>query len=394
MITETQPLLGGAERRQKLDFWTSFKISALSSKFNILLIFVPIAIFASFTDASAPVVFSLNFIAIIPLAKLLGFATEEIALRCGSTVGSLLNATFGNAVELILGVVALNKGLIRVVQASVLGSILSNLLLVLGFCFLLGGAGRSEQTFNITAAQTSTSLLALTTLSLLIPAAFSATAQTKSDAELGILNLSHGTALILLLVYVLFLIFQLKTHSHLYEDEEDEEEQPTTSLSFSVFTLVVVAGIVSLHAEFLVGAIEGVVESWGIDETFVGIILLPIVGNAAEHVSSVTFAMKNKMNLSVGIAVSSSLQIGLLVTPVLVIAGWAIGQPMTLFFEDFETVILFSSVLIVNYLIQDGRSNWLEGVLLLSSYAIVALSFYCHPTASGDDSGVPNIVAL
>ncbi|SAM00416.1 hypothetical protein [Absidia glauca] len=395
MITETQPLLGG-ERRQKLDFWTSFKITALSSKFNILLIFVPIAIFVSFTDASAPVVFSLNFIAIIPLAKLLGFATEEIALRCGSTVGSLMNATFGNAVELILGVVALQKGLIRVVQASVLGSILSNLLLVLGFCFLLGGAGRSEQTFNITAAQTSTSLLALTTLSLLIPAAFSATAQTKSDAEAGILNLSHGTALILLLVYILFLIFQLKTHSHLYEDEEDDEEQPTTSLSFSIFTLIVVAGIVSLHAEFLVGAIEGVVESWGIDETFVGIILLPIVGNAAEHVSSVTFAMKNKMNLSVGIAVSSSLQIGLLVTPVLVIAGWAIGQPMTLFFEDFETVILFSSVLIVNYLIQDGRSNWLEGVLLLSSYAIVALSFYCHPTAArgGDDGGAPTIAAF
>ncbi|KAI9304033.1 Sodium/calcium exchanger protein-domain-containing protein, partial [Cunninghamella echinulata] len=165
-----------------------------------------------------------------------------------------------------------------------------------------------------------------------------------------------------------------------YEDEADEEETPSTTLSFSVVSLIAIAACVSLHAEFLVGAIEGVVESWGIDETFVGIILLPIVGNAAEHVSSVTFALKNKMNLCIGIAVSSSLQIGLLVTPILVITGWIIDQPMTLFFENFETVVLFSSVLIVNYLIQDGRSNWLEGVLLLAVYAIVALAFYVHPS--------------
>ncbi|ORX58775.1 calcium/proton exchanger [Hesseltinella vesiculosa] len=383
---ESQPLLGH-DRPAKIDFWTSFKVTMLSSRFNVLLVFVPLAILASLSNASAPWVFSLNFLAIIPLAKLLGFATEEIALRCGSTLSALLNATFGNAVELILGMVALKEGLIRVVQASCLGSILSNLLLVLGFCFLLGGASRSEQSFNITAAQTSSSLLALTTLSLLVPAAFSATAETEEDAVVGVLNLSHGTALILMLVYILFLFFQLKTHSHLYEDEEDDDELPSTSLFFSCLTLVVVAAVVSVHAEFLVGAIEGVVLSWGIDETFVGIILLPIVGNAAEHVSAVTFAMKNKMNLSVGIAVSSSLQIGLFVTPALVITGWAIGQPMTLFFDDFETVILFASVLIVNYLIQDGRSNWLEGILLLSSYAIVSLAFYCHPTGTGGGAG-------
>ncbi|CEI90868.1 Putative Calcium/proton exchanger [Rhizopus microsporus] len=389
--SEEEPLL---RRHEPLTAWTSFKVAMTSSYVNLFLIFVPIAIiFSTLIHASDTTVFTLNFIAIIPLAKLLGFATEEIALRSGSTVGALLNATFGNAVELILGIIALKEGLIRVVQgkktkyrhkltylitASILGSILSNILLVLGFCFFLGGLNRSEQTFNQTAAQTSCSLLSLTTLSLLVPAAFSATIPKDSPTH-GILDLSHGTSIVLLIVYVLYLLFQLKTHTHLYEDEVDEEEVPTTTLVFSVALLLVIAAIISIHAEYLVGAIEGVVEKWGINETFVGIILLPIVGNAAEHVSSVTFAIKDKMNLCIGIAISSSLQIGLLVTPVLVLTGWVIDQPMSLFFENFETVVLFTSVLIVNYLIQDGRSNWLEGALLLSSYAIIGLAFYFHP---------------
>ncbi|RCH99207.1 hypothetical protein CU097_010524 [Rhizopus azygosporus] len=374
--SEEEPLL---RRHEPLTAWTSFKVTMTSSYVNLFLIFVPIAIiFSTLIHASDTTVFTLNFIAIIPLAKLLGFATEEIALRSGSTVGALLNATFGNAVELILGIIALKEGLIRVVQASILGSILSNILLVLGFCFFLGGLNRSEQTFNQTAAQTSCSLLSLTTLSLLVPAAFSATIPKDSPTH-GILDLSHGTSIVLLIVYVLYLLFQLKTHTHLYEDEADEEEVPTTTLVFSVALLLVIAAIISIHAEYLVGAIEGVVEKWGINETFVGIILLPIVGNAAEHVSSVTFAIKDKMNLCIGIAISSSLQIGLLVTPVLVLTGWVIDQPMSLFFENFETVVLFTSVLIVNYLIQDGRSNWLEGALLLSSYAIIGLAFYFHP---------------
>ncbi|CAO0791382.1 unnamed protein product [Mucor circinelloides] len=378
MSNENEPLLGQPEVHPEPTFWSSFKVTVFSSYINYFLIFVPIAIVFSILEASPTVVFTLNFIAIIPLAKLLGFATEEIALRSGSTIGALLNATFGNAVELILGIIALKEGLIRVVQASVLGSILSNLLLVLGFCFFLGGVNRTEQKFNVTAAQTSCSLLAVTTLSLLVPAAFSASTPEEDTVE-SILELSHGVSIVLLIVYILYLLFQLKTHTFLYEDEEDETEVPTTTLPFSIGSLLIVACVVSVHAEYLVGAIEGVVEKWGINETFVGLILLPIVGNAAEHVSAVTFAMKDKMNLCIGIAISSSLQIGLLVTPVLVLAGWAINQPMTLFFEDFETVILFASVLIVNYLIQDGRSNWLEGILLLSSYVIIAMAFYLYP---------------
>ncbi|KAI7906656.1 calcium/proton exchanger [Cokeromyces recurvatus] len=376
-MSERELLLPHHEGR--LTFKSSLKHTLTSSKFNWLLVFVPIALILS--GSSSSVVFSLNFIAIMPLARLLGFATEEIALRSGSVIGSLLNATFGNAVELILGMIALKEGLVRVVQASILGSILSNILLVLGCCFLAGGIGRSEQTFNATAAQTSTSLLGLTALSLLIPAAFSATAGTEiNEVNKGIINLSHGTAIILLIIYFLYLVFQLKTHSELFEDEADEEEYPHTTLSFAIIALLVIAGFIAAHAELLVGAIEGVVEVWGLNETFVGLIILPIVGNAAEHVSSITFAMKNKMNLCIGIAVSSSLQIGLLVSPILVLTGWLIDVPMTFFFEIFETVVLFSSVLVVNYLIGDGKSNWLEGALLLACYAIVALAFYYHPT--------------
>ncbi|KAI7884294.1 calcium/proton exchanger [Lichtheimia hyalospora FSU 10163] len=322
--------------------------------------------------------------AIMPLAKLLGFATEELAMMSGPTIGALLNATFGNVVELILGVIALKDGLIRVVQASVMGSILSNILLVLGFCFLLGGAGRVDQQFSMTAAQTSSSLLAITTLSLLVPAAFAGTAVASAkDTEIGVLNLSHGTAIVLLVVYGLSLFFQVRSLQHIkHHHFEDDDEEPQTSMTFSLCSLLAIAALVSVHADFLVGAIEGVVDQWEINETFVGVILLPIVGNAAEHVSSVTFAMKNKMNLSINIAISSSLQIGLFVTPVLVIAGWIFDQPMTLFFEDFETVVLFASVFVVNYLIQDGRSNWLEGVLLLASYTIISLAFWFHPVTS------------
>ncbi|KAI8986599.1 Sodium/calcium exchanger protein-domain-containing protein [Pilobolus umbonatus] len=342
---ESQSLLGHAHPTPST--WSSFKVTCASSYVNYFLVFVPIAIIYSVMGASSSVIFSLNFLAIIPLAKLLGFATEQIALRSGSTIGALLNATFGNAVELILGVIALKEGLIRVVQASILGSILSNILLILGFCFLLGGLNRSEQKFNVTAAQTSCSLLALTTLSLLIPAAlYSSVGNNNAN---GLQELSHGTAIVLLIVYVLYLLFQLKTHRFLYEDELDETELPETSLLFSVITLFVVTTVVSIHADYLVGSIDGIVEQWGLNQTFVGIILLPIVGNFAEHITSVTFAIKNKMNLSIGIAISSSLQIGLFVSPVLVLLGWMIGQPLTLFFENFETVVLFASMLIVNY---------------------------------------------
>lgn len=219
-------------------------------------------------------------------------------------------------------------------------------------------------------------------MSLLIPSAFVATAG-EIDQTANIKHLSYGTSIVLLTVYVLYLYFQLKTHTHLYVTENEAEEVPVLPIWMGVILLLVVTVVVAFCAEYLVGSIEGLSESWGISPTFIGLILLPIVGNAAEHVTAVSVAMKNKMDLAIGVAIGSSMQIALFVTPLMVIIGWIIHQPMTLFFNTFETCILFVSVLIVNYLIQDGESNWLEGVMLLSTYVIVAIAFYFYPAPTG-----------
>jgi Ca2+:H+ antiporter len=265
----------------------------------------------------------------------------------------------------------------------------------------------------LTAAQNYASLLALSCLSLLIPAAFWMTLDDHEKASEAVLQLSHISAIFLLVIYLLFLYFQLHTHAHLYEsvheeagvdnrrsaltphhddvsddgqstqhkeqEEEEDTEYPTLTLSFSLIALVLVTILVSFHADMLVSSIESITKGGSLSDTFIGLILLPIVGNAAEHMTAVTTAMKNKMDLAIGVALGSSMQIALLVTPLLVIIGWAIGQPMTLFFHGFETVVMFVSVLITNYLIMDGKSNWLEGAMLLGAYAIIAVAFFYYP---------------
>ncbi|KAI9290792.1 calcium/proton exchanger [Neoconidiobolus thromboides FSU 785] len=370
---------GGGSASPDLNIIKQLKYLFLSNYINILLVFVPLGAIASSLHLSNAAIFFLNFFAIIPLASLLGTATEEVAKYMGQTIGGLVNATFGNAVELIVSILALRLGLIRVVQASLLGSILSNLLLVLGFCFFFGGLKHDEQSFNVTAAQTNSSLLGICVLSLLVPAAFHNVLGSEKEIAKGIMNLSHGTAVIMLILYVAFLVFQLKTHTHLFEAEDDDEEEAHMSLGVALVCLLGITIIVSISAEYLVGSIEGLTQQLGLSDTFVGIILVPIVGNAAEHMTAVTVAMKNKMDLSLGVAVGSSMQIALFVTPVLVILGWIIGQPMTLFFDTFETAVLFITVLIVNYLIQDGKSNWLEGLTLIAAYCIIAMAFFFYP---------------
>jgi len=217
-------------------------------------------------------------------------------------------------------------------------------------------------------------------MSLLIPAAFVASAK-GIDQTANIQHLSYGTSIILLIVYAFFLYFSLKSHSHLYSSDENEsEDEPVLPLWLSLTLLLTITVVVAICAEGLVDSIEPVAEAWNVSEVFVGIILLPIVGNAAEHVTAVSVAMKNKMDLAIGVAVGSSMQIALFVTPLMVIIGWIIGQPMTLFFHTFETCVLFVSVLIVNYLLQDGESNWLEGVMLLATYVIIAIAFYFYPS--------------
>eukprot|EP00475_Leptophrys_vorax_P004355 TRINITY_DN1259_c0_g1_i1.p1 TRINITY_DN1259_c0_g1~~TRINITY_DN1259_c0_g1_i1.p1 ORF type:complete len:390 (+),score=133.17 TRINITY_DN1259_c0_g1_i1:47-1216(+) len=361
---------GGSTEVHEFTLLGQLKTIATVSYVNVLLVFVPLGIASYYAGWSSSVIFVFNFLAIVPLAKLLGFATEEIACRTTQTVGGLLNATFGNAVELIVGIIALKENYVSVVQSSLLGSILSNLLLVLGMCFLFGGYYYKEQEFNVTAAQASSSMLAIAATALIIPAAF---VQTSGTSE--VLAVSHGTAMILLVIYVLYLVFQLKTHSHLYVDEEEPEE-PTLSVPVAILLLVTVTVFVSLCAEYLVDALDAVSTTWGLSTTFIGLVLLPIVGNAAEHVTAVSVAMKNKMNLAIGVAIGSSLQIALMVTPLLVVVGWIIDVEMTLYFSTFETVIMFVSVLVTNYLIQDGKSTWLEGAMLLATYMVVAIAIY------------------
>lgn len=417
-MSEGTPLLSrdiGSDESYLKVIHQKFNKVLLSSYVNILLVFVPLGILSGILDWGAGYTFTLNFLAIIPLAGLLSYATEELAEHVGDTIGGLLNATFGNAVELIVAIVALNKGEIRIVQASMLGSILSNILLVLGCCFVAGGYNRIQQTFNQTVAQTMSSLMALATASLLIPAAFHATiggrgpAGGESDDGLflpganesastgearGILALSRGTSIVLLIIYVLYLFFQIKTHADYFEQQSQETSEAvennnnessgddagsTLKPVESVGMLVIVTLLVAFCAEYLVDSIDSIVEKTGMSKTFIGLILLPIVGNAAEHVTAVVVAMKDKMDLAIGVAIGSSMQIALFLTPFLVVLGWIIDQPMSLYFNTFETAVLFVSVFITNYLILDGESNWLEGAMLLGTYTIVGIAFFFYP---------------
>ncbi|KAF2103768.1 calcium/proton exchanger [Rhizodiscina lignyota] len=362
-----------------------------SNYVNVLLVFVPLGIISAHVGWSPTVVFVLNFLAIIPLAALLSFATEEISAKLGQTLGGLMNATFGNAVELIVSIIALKENEIRVVQSSMLGSILSNILLVLGCCFLAGGlnpANGSEQTFNITVASTMSSLMAVASASLIVPATLYAQLEnSKEKTEGNILILSHGTAIILLLLYGLYLFFQLKSHANLFDAEaqvEEEEEEHILDPWGATAALLIVTILVAVCADYLVESIDDIVKTTGISKTFIGLILLPIVGNAAEHVTACVVAYKNKMDLAINVAIGSSLQIALFVTPFLVILGWIMGRDMTLHFETFETVVFFVSVLVVNYLIQDGKSNYLEGAMCLGTYIIIAIAFYVYPDDAGD----------
>lgn len=269
-----------------------------------------------------------------------------------------------------------------------LGSILSNILLVLGCCFIAGGIKFHEQSFNTTVASTMSSLMAVASASLIIPATlYAALAKSKEvSSEDNILVLSHGTAIILLLVYIMYLVFQLKTHADLFDPEDQEEGAAQEAEILGPWAagaaLVVVTVVVAICAEFLVDSIDSIVETAHISKTFIGLILIPIVGNAAEHVTAVVVAYKNKMDLAIGVAIGSSLQIALFVTPFLVVLGWAMDRKMTLHFETFETVAFFLSSLVVTLLIQDGKSNYLEGGLCIGMYVIIALAFYVYPEDS------------
>lgn len=288
-----------------------------------------------------------------------------------------------------VSIIALRANEIRIVQSSMLGSILSNILLVLGCCFLAGGIRYPEQSFNSTVASTMSSLMTVATSSLIIPATLYAVMSENKSQQDNIMILSRGTAIILLLIYIAYLYFQLKSHAQLFDDPESQEHAGNEPELLGPWAagaaLVIVTLLVALCAEYLVDSIPAIVEEAHISKTFIGLILIPIVGNAAEHVTAVIVAWKNKMDLAIGVAIGSSLQIALFVTPFLVVLGWIMDKPMSLHFETFETVSFFLASLVVVLLIQDGKSNYLEGLLCLGMYIIIALAFYVLPDDVGTD---------
>ncbi|KAL4964656.1 hydrogen/calcium exchanger domain-containing protein [Aspergillus stella-maris] len=406
--------------KPKFTFMGQIKATVFNSWINILLLAAPVGIALNYIDGIDPVaIFVVNFIAIIPLAAMLSFATEEIALRTGETIGGLLNASFGNAVELIVAIIALVDDEVVIVQTSLIGSMLSNLLLVMGMCFFFGGVNRLEQHFNPVVAQTAASLLALAVGALIIPTAFYSWSEGERDS---VVPLSRGTSIILLVVYGCYLFFQLHSHTEIYnapspksekrrvkvedgdahkgiaqighmsaalaganqpymQNPDDEPEEPQLHIYVAFLTLAISTTFVALCAEFMVDSIDALTAGGGISKTFVGLILLPIVGNAAEHATAVTVAIKDKMDLSIGVAVGSSMQIALLVLPLIVVIGWGMGnQDMGLSFDAFQIILLFVSVLLVNYLIADGKSHWLEGVLLMMMYLIIAVAAWFYPS--------------
>lgn len=346
---------------------------------NLLLVFVPISVALELGHGSPLAIFITACLAIIPLAGLMGNATEELSKHLGPTVGGLLNATFGNATELIITLFAIQRGLLEVVKASIAGSIIGNILLVLGAAVFAGGLRYAHQTFNQAAAAMHASMLVLAVTALLVPAFFihvhpgPLTGEEAGRAE----ALSLWVAAILILVYLAGLIFSLRTHERYFTTgEELDEAPPIWSKRRALSVLAIATAGVALDSEFLVGAVEPVTERLGLTQMFIGVIIVPIIGNAAEHATAIVMAMRNKMDLSLQIAIGSSTQIALFVAPLLVFISLAMGHPMNFLFNSFELTAIALAVAIACVISLDGETHWLEGLQLLAAYLIIAVAFF------------------
>jgi Ca2+:H+ antiporter len=352
----------------------------------MLVPFIPLAIALDLANVSASVIFFTAALGIIPTAALMGLATEELAARSGPGIGGLLNVTFGNAPELIIALFALGEGLQEVVKASIIGSILGNILLVLGAAMLVGGIGRDRQQFSATAASVQSLMLFLAATAMVMPAIFelvegqglpSVNAE-RVDYGSTVEQLSVAVALVLAATYVAGLVFSLKTHRDIFNPPEEGTDETAFGWSArrSVAMLAIAGVAVGVMSEVLVGSISEASQSVGLSEFFIGVIVVAIVGNAAEHWVAVLVAYKNKMNLAVNIAIGSSAQVALFVAPILVLASFVIGpEPMALVFNGFEVGALLFAVLIANWVTHEGESTWFEGVQLLAVYLVLGLAF-------------------
>lgn len=351
------------------------------------LIFIPISIAADFLEWGSLTVFITSALAIAPLAVWLSTATEEVAVVTGPSIGGLLNAVFGNATELIIALVALKAGLVDIVKASITGTIISNLLLVMGLSMLLGGLRYKEQEFKPIVARVNGSSMTLAVIAIILPTTVIYTSNGVEPSAIA--NLSITVAVVLIIVYGLTLLFSLKTHSHLYDVGIVNAEETTPSIAEStahkpnlglwIGVLLASTVAVAFESELFVGVVEEATKGLGLTPLFTGVIILPLVGGAAEYVTAVSVALKNNMDLSVSVAMGSSLLVALFMAPLLVLVGIAIGQPMDLDFNPFQVVAVAIAVTIANLISLDGRSNWLEGTLLLATYVVLGAAFYFHP---------------
>ena len=369
-----------------------------------LLVFVPISVILDLVHADHIIIFIIAVIALIPLAKLIGNSTEHLSIHYGSTLGSLLNVTFGNAAEIIIAVVAINAGLIDLVKASITGAILGNIMLIFGLSMIAGGIRKKEQLFSRENAGLQSTMIFLAIIGLAIPTVLSSTIlkPTEIENQLKIQFLSDALAIILLSVYIAGIVFTFFTHKHLFVSPQMVEENNNHNIDTittkhwdknnnhnidtittkhwdkkrAFFMLAISMVGVVVVSEILVGSIEETSKQFGFGEVFVGAIIIGIVGNAAEHSSAIILARKGKIDLSIGIAAGSGTQIALFVVPLLVIFGIILNQPFTLEFTIYELVTLFLAAIILNLIAHDGRSNWFEGIMLTAVYVIIAMGFY------------------
>jgi len=338
-----------------------------------LLVFIPVSLAGKMLGLNETLMFLCTALAIVGLAAVMGKATESAAHYLGERVGGFLNATFGNAAELLINIFVLKAGMTEIVKASIVGSILGNILLVLGLSMLCGGFKHKVQRFNINAVEMHSGMLFFAIIGMCIPAAF---VHTISRDTVKTEELSIVIAVMMLILYVLQMIFTFKTHkSHFEIESAEEEEEPSWSLRTSIIVLIAVTVGLGVMSELFTGSVEGMSENLGLSESFVGLIMIPIIGNAAEHSTAVVMALKNKMNAAIEVSVGSTLQVILFVMPVLVFIS-LLFTPMSLVFTPFEIVVLIASAMITNRVIEDGQSNWFEGAQLLGIYIITAISFF------------------
>ncbi|XP_021601661.1 vacuolar cation/proton exchanger 3 [Manihot esculenta] len=386
MRKKSDPVLVSSVRFQMLrHFLANLQEVILGTKLAVLFPAIPLAIAADFYKFGRPWLFAFSLLGLTPLAERVSFLTEQIAYYTGPTVGGLLNATCGNATEMIIALFALYQNKIHVLKYSLLGSILSNLLLVLGTSLLCGGLAnlKKEQRYDRKQADVNSLLLLLGLLCHILPLMFRYAIGESPVTFHYTLELSRASSIVMLLAYVAYIIFQLKTHRQLFEsqegrEEEEEEGDAVIGFSSACSWLIGMTMIIALLSEYVVGTIEAASDSWGISVSFISIILLPIVGNAAEHAGSIIFAFKNKLDISLGVALGSATQISMFVVPLCVVVGWTMHVHMDLDFSLLETGSLAFTIIITAFTLQDGTSHYMKGVVLFLCYIVIAACFWVH----------------